>query len=104
MVSGSGSRNREFPFPDHSLFDPCSESSQKPSFTRQRALQQGLTSQGPHLKAQYSLYFSLLAGNSGREEFARDCVLRHPVSLFLSLSGDLFEISILPPIMRECRT
>jgi hypothetical protein len=55
--------NREFEFPAHSLFDPCSESSQKLSFTGQRALQQGLTSQGLHLKAQHSLYFSLLAGN-----------------------------------------
>src|ERR1035438_10301378 len=29
---------------------------------------------------QYSLYFSLLAGNFGGEGFARDCVLRQTVS------------------------
>ena len=64
--------NREFEFPAHSLFDPCSESSQKLSFTRQRPLQQGLTSQELQLKAQYSLYFSLLAGNFGPEKSSRE--------------------------------
>jgi hypothetical protein len=32
-----------------------------------------------------SLYFSLLAGNLGGEEFARDCILRHAVIAHLSL-------------------
>jgi hypothetical protein len=34
-------------------------------------------------RTQYSLYFSLLAGNSGREEFALDWVHRHPVFAFI---------------------
>jgi len=41
---------------------------------------------GVAAKGEYSLYFSLLAGTwGGREQFARDCVHRQPVSHFLSV-------------------
>jgi len=64
-------RNREL----NSLLIPCSESSQKPGLTRQRALQQGLTLQGLQLKPVLSPV-----------KQARDCVQPHPVVHFHSLS------------------
>jgi hypothetical protein len=35
VISATNPRNWEFAFPAHSLFDPCSDSSQERSFSRQ---------------------------------------------------------------------
>jgi hypothetical protein len=48
-----------------------------------------------------SLYFSLLAGNWGREEFARGCAHRHTVLGFFSVAVIFFRMAHLPAKMGE---
>src|SRR5450759_3004237 len=61
------SRIREFPFPVSSLIGPCSDSCGESGLLRQDTLRQGLMCWESRPNLQYSLYFSLLAGNSAEK-------------------------------------
>ena len=59
---------RESVFPVHSLIGPCSDWSRRLSFSSQSTVRHVVIPERLGLNMQYSLYFSLLAGNWGRRK------------------------------------